>query len=200
MSRSTLTTFSVRQARHIQGEISVPGDKSISHRAVLLAALADGITDITGFLPGEDCLCTMRALQAMGCTIEVLSDTELRVHGTGGKLHEPLEPLDCGNSGTAMRLISGVLAAQPFKSRLIGDASLSSRPMKRIVDPLRQMGAKIQGRGDKHTAPLEIEGTPLTGIEYTLPVASAQLKSCLLLAGRRATIPSGCLPISTSRR
>jgi 3-phosphoshikimate 1-carboxyvinyltransferase len=183
MSRSTVSTLSVRQVRSIQGEISVPGDKSMSHRAVLLAALADGTTTITGFLPGEDCLCTMRALQAMGCAIEVVSETELRVHGTGGKLQPPLEPLECGNSGTAMRLIAGILAAQPFKSRLIGDASLSSRPMKRIVDPLQQMGAKIQGRGDKHTAPLEIEGGPLTGIEYTLPVASAQLKSCLLLAG-----------------
>jgi 3-phosphoshikimate 1-carboxyvinyltransferase len=183
MSRSTATTFSVRQARHIHGEISVPGDKSLSHRAVLLAALADGTTTITGFLPGEDCLCTMRALQAMGCVIEVMSETELRVHGTAGKLQPPLEPLECGNSGTAMRLLAGVLAAQPFKSRLIGDASLSSRPMKRIIDPLQQMGAKIKGRGDKHTAPLEIEGGPLTGIVYTLPVASAQLKSCLLLAG-----------------
>jgi 3-phosphoshikimate 1-carboxyvinyltransferase len=183
MSRSPATTLSVRQVRHIQGELSVPGDKSLSHRAVLLAALADGVTKITGFLPGEDCLCTMRALQAMGCVIEVVSETELRVHGTGGKLQPPLEPLECGNSGTAMRLIAGVLAAQPFKSRLIGDASLSSRPMKRIVDPLQKMGAKIQGRGEKHTAPLEIEGTQLTGIEYTMPVASAQLKSCLLLAG-----------------
>ncbi len=182
MSRST-TTLSVRQVRHIHGEISVPGDKSLSHRAVLFAALAEGTTSITGFLPGEDCLCTMRALQAMGCMIEVISETELRVHGTGGKLQPPLEPIECGNSGTAMRLIAGVLAAQPFKSRLIGDASLSSRPMKRIVDPLRQMGARIEGRGDKHTAPLEIEGGPLTGIDYTLPVASAQLKSCILLAG-----------------
>jgi 3-phosphoshikimate 1-carboxyvinyltransferase len=183
MSRPVLSTLSVRQVRHIQGELSVPGDKSLSHRAVLFSALADGVTRITGFLPGEDCLCTMRALQAMGCVIEVISETELRVHGTGGKLQPPLEPLECGNSGTAMRLIAGVLAAQPFKSRLIGDASLSSRPMKRIVDPLRQMGAKISGRGEKHTAPLEIEGTALTGIDYTLPVASAQLKSCLLLAG-----------------
>ena len=114
MSRSA-STFSVRQVRHIHGEISVPGDKSLSHRAVLLAALADGTTNITGFLPGEDCLCTMRALQAMGCVIEVISDTELRVHGTGGKLQPPLEPLECGNSGTAMRLIAGVLAAQPVQ-------------------------------------------------------------------------------------
>ena len=183
MSRSPASTLSVRQVRHINGEISVPGDKSLSHRAVLFSALADGITNITGFLPGEDCICTMRALQAMGCVIEVSSDTALRVHGTGGKLLPPLEPIDCGNSGTAMRLLAGVLAAQPFKSRLIGDASLSGRPMKRIVDPLRSMGAKIEGRGEKHMAPLEIEGGPLTGIDYTLPVASAQLKSCLLLAG-----------------
>jgi 3-phosphoshikimate 1-carboxyvinyltransferase len=125
----------------------------------------------------------MRALQAMGCVIEVESKTRLIVHGVAGKLLAPLEPLDCGNSGTAMRLLAGVLAAQSFKSRLIGDASLTGRTMKRIVDPLREMGAKIQGRGEQHTAPLEIEGGPLRGITYTLPVASAQLKSCLLLAG-----------------
>ena len=165
------------------GEITVPGDKSLSHRAVLFSALADGTTIIDGFLPGEDCVCTMRALQAMGVGIEVESKTRLIVHGSGGKLKPPLEPLDCGNSGTAMRLMAGVLAGQPFASKVIGDASLSSRPMKRIVDPLRQMGATISGQGEKHTAPLEIKGGPLTGIEYTLPVASAQLKSCLLLAG-----------------
>jgi 3-phosphoshikimate 1-carboxyvinyltransferase len=183
MSRAPLSTLTVRQARSLGGEITVPGDKSLSHRAVLFSALADGTTVITGFLPGEDCVCTMRALQAMGCVIEVESKTRLVVHGTAGKLQAPLEPLDCGNSGTAMRLMAGILAAQPFKSRLIGDASLSGRPMKRIVDPLRLMGAKIEGRGDKHTAPLEIEGTALKGIDYTLPVASAQLKSCILLAG-----------------
>lgn len=183
MSRAPASTLTVRQARHLGGEITVPGDKSLSHRAILFAALADGTTVIDGFLPGEDCVCTMRALQAMGCVIEVESKTRLVVQGTDGELHPPLEPLDCGNSGTAMRLMAGVLAGQPFTSRLIGDASLSSRPMKRIVDPLRKMGAKIQGHGEKHTAPLEITGGPLTGIDYTLPVASAQLKSCLLLAG-----------------
>jgi 3-phosphoshikimate 1-carboxyvinyltransferase len=183
MSRAPVSTLTVRPARDIGGEITVPGDKSLSHRAVLFSALADGTTTIDGFLPGEDCICTMRALQAMGCTIETESKTRLIVHGGGGKLLAPLEPLDCGNSGTAMRLMAGMLAAQPFKSRLIGDASLSSRPMKRIVDPLRAMGAKIECRGERQTAPLEIEGTPLKGIEYTLPVASAQLKSCLLLAG-----------------
>jgi len=169
--------------RQIGGEISVPGDKSLSHRAVLFSALADGPTVISGFLPGEDCICTMRALQAMGCVIEVDTKTRLIVHGTNGKFRAPLEPLDCGNSGTAMRLMAGVLAGQSFSSRLIGDASLSSRPMKRIVDPLRKMGAQIQGKGDKHTAPLEIKPGKLKGIEYKLPVASAQLKSCLLLAG-----------------
>lgn len=183
MSRAAASTLTVRQARQIGGELTVPGDKSLSHRAVLFSALADGTTVITGFLPGEDCVCTMRMLQAMGCVIEQDTKTRLVVNGTEGKLQPPLEPLDCGNSGTAMRLMAGVLAGQPFTSRLIGDASLSGRPMKRIVDPLRQMGAKISGQGDKHTAPLEITGGPLTGIDYTLPVASAQLKSCLLLAG-----------------
>ena len=183
MSRPPASTLTVRQVRNLGGEISVPGDKSLSHRAVLFSALADGTTVITGFLPGEDCVCTMRALQAMGCVIEADSKTRLVVQGSNGKLRPPLEPLDCGNSGTAMRLMAGVLAGQPFTSRLVGDPSLSSRPMKRIVDPLRLMGAKIEGQGEKHTAPLDIQGGPLTGIEYTLPVASAQLKSCLLLAG-----------------
>jgi len=183
MSRSPATTITIRPARQIGGEISVPGDKSLSHRAVLFSALADGQTVITNFLPGEDCVCTMRMLQAMGVTIETDSSTRLIVTGNAGKLQPPLEPLDCGNSGTAMRLMAGVLAGQPFKSKLTGDPSLSGRPMKRIVDPLTTMGAKIHGQGDKHMAPLEIDGQPLHGIDYTLPIASAQLKSCILLAG-----------------
>jgi 3-phosphoshikimate 1-carboxyvinyltransferase len=187
MSRATAPTLTVRQARSLDGEISVPGDKSLSHRAVLFSALADGTTVITNFLPGEDCICTMRMLQAMGCVIEADTKTRLVVNGVDGKLQPPLEPLDCGNSGTAMRLMAGVLAGQTFASKLIGDASLSNRPMSRIVEPLRKMGATIQGQGEKHTAPLEIKGAPLTGIEYTMPVASAQLKSCLLLAGLFAT-------------
>src|SRR5271156_5461238 len=153
MSRPPASTLTVRQARSLGGEISVPGDKSLSHRAVLFSALADGTTIINGFLPGEDCVCTMRMLQAMGCVIEADSKTRLVVHGVNGKLQPPLEPLDCGNSGTAMRLMAGVLAGQAFSSKLIGDASLSGRPMKRIVDPLRKMGATIQGQGDTHTAP-----------------------------------------------
>jgi 3-phosphoshikimate 1-carboxyvinyltransferase len=199
MSRPPASTLTVRQIRGFGGEISVPGDKSLSHRAVLFSALADGATVITGFLPGEDCVCTMRALQAMGCVIEPDSKTRLIVHGISGKLQPPLEPLDCGNSGTAMRLLAGVLAGQPFTSRLIGDASLSGRPMKRIVDPLRLMGAKISGQGEKHTAPLDIQGAPLTGIEYTLPVASAQLKSCLLLAGLFGTGTTSIIETTPSR-
>ncbi len=199
MSRAPSSTLTVRQARFIGGEIAVPGDKSLSHRAVLFSALADGTTVISGFLPGEDCVCTMRMLQAMGCTIEADTKTRLVVTGSNGKLKPPLEPLDCGNSGTAMRLMAGVLAGQPFTSKLIGDASLSGRPMKRIVDPLRTMGAKIQGQGDKHTAPLEITGGALTGIEYTLPVASAQLKSCLLLAGLFATGTTSIIEKTPSR-
>jgi 5-enolpyruvylshikimate-3-phosphate synthase len=136
MSRAPASTLTVRQARAFGGEITVPGDKSLSHRAVLFAALADGTTIINGFLPGEDCVCTMRMLQAMGCGIEVDTKTRLVVTGINGKLKPPLEPLDCGNSGTAMRLMAGVLAGQPFTSRLIGDPSLSGRPMTRIVDPL----------------------------------------------------------------
>jgi 3-phosphoshikimate 1-carboxyvinyltransferase len=199
MSRPPASTLTVRQVRSLAGEISVPGDKSLSHRAVLFSALADGKSVISGFLPGEDCVCTMRMLQAMGCVIEADSKTRLIVHGVDGKLRPPLEPLDCGNSGTAMRLMAGVLAGQPFASRLVGDASLSGRPMKRIVDPLRLMGAQIHGQGEKHTAPLEIQGCPLTGIEYTLPVASAQLKSCLLLAGLFANGTTSVIEKTPSR-
>jgi 3-phosphoshikimate 1-carboxyvinyltransferase len=184
-SKYKTSTLEVRPAR-IQGEVRVPGDKSISHRALILAALADGVTRITNFLPGEDCLCTLRALQALGCHMEMEGKTTVIVHGTAGKLRPACEPLDCGNSGTAMRLLAGVLASYPFKSKLTGDRSLSERPMRRIVDPLTLMGGKITAEGEKQTPPLRIEGATLQGIEYTLPVASAQLKSCLLLAGLNA--------------
>ncbi len=167
----------------IDGEITVPGDKSISHRAVIFASLAHGPTRVTGFLPGEDCLCTLRALQAMGAQIEIIDETTLLIEGIKGAFKAPWEPLDCGNSGTGMRLLAGLLAGQPFASKLFGDASLSRRPMKRIIDPLTKMGAKITATGDKHTPPLAIEGTPLTGIDYKSPVASAQVKSCVLIAG-----------------
>lgn len=176
-------TLVVQPSRRIEGEIRMPGDKSISHRAVIFAALADGATRVTNFLPGEDCLCSLAAMQALGCSIEVIDSTTLLVHGTSGKLQAACEPIDCGNSGTSMRLLSGVLVGQSFRSSLIGDRSLSSRPMKRIIDPLTKMGADIKGQGPKGTAPLHIQGKPLVGIDYHSPIASAQLKTCILLAG-----------------
>jgi 3-phosphoshikimate 1-carboxyvinyltransferase len=196
MSRAPASTLTVRQARQIGGEISVPGDKSLSHRAVLFSALADGTTVIDGFLPGEDCICTMRALQAMGCVIEVESKTRLVVHGTAGKLQAPLEPLDCGNSGTAMRLMAGVLAGQPFASRLIGDASLSSRPMKRIVDPLTKMGAKITSVTEKtpsrdHTERLlaYFHAPPIIDLKPDGKGKTVRVRGGTRLHGRDFTVP-----------
>jgi 3-phosphoshikimate 1-carboxyvinyltransferase len=168
----------------VGGRLRVPGDKSISHRAVMLASLADGVSDISGFLTGEDCLCTMKAFQAMGVRIEALTPTQLRVHGVGlHGLRAPAAALDLGNSGTSMRLMSGLMAGQAFASTLIGDTSLSKRPMRRIVEPLRSMGATIITT-QTGTAPLQIEPVrKLEAIRYTSPVASAQVKSGILLAG-----------------
>ena len=175
--------FCVQPGRALSGRIRVPGDKSISHRAVMLGALADGTTTISGFLNGEDCLCTMKAFQAMGVRIEQLSATELRVHGVGLRgLKQPAGPLDLGNSGTSMRLMAGLMSGQAFATTLIGDESLSRRPMKRITEPLAQMGARIE-TDDGH-APLRISGgNGLKAIAYRSPVASAQVKSGVLLAG-----------------
>ncbi len=178
-----MSSWKIQRAPQIRAEITVPGDKSISHRAVILAALSNGTCVIKGFLPSEDCICTMNAMRAMGVEIEHPEPTTVIVHGTKGKLRQPKGDIDCGNSGTAMRLLSGVLAAQPFRSRLIGDASLSSRPMKRVIDPLTQMGANLHAEGPKHSPPLVIEGAELKPIHYHSPVASAQVKSAILLAG-----------------
>ena len=170
-------------ALSLSGTVRVPGDKSISHRAIMLGALADGTTHISGFLEGEDCLATMRAFQAMGVAIEHHGEGRVTVHGAGlHGLRAPTAPLDVGNSGTSMRLMAGVLAGQPFASELIGDASLMQRPMRRVTEPLALMGAEI-ATSERGTAPLAIHGKPLHGIRYTLPVASAQLKSALLFAG-----------------
>ena len=171
-----------RPVEAIGGELAVPGDKSISHRALLLGAVADGRTTIRGFLNGEDCLATLAALRAMGVEA-TLEGSDVRIKGVGAAgLQASSGPLDLGNSGTAVRLLAGVLCAQPFDSVLTGDASLRSRPMERVAIPLRAMGAAIETRAG--TAPLEIGGgRALRGIDYTLPVASAQLKSALLLAG-----------------
>lgn len=178
-----MAQLKVYRVRKIAAEFEMPGDKSMSHRAIMMASLADGTTRITGFLPSEDCLSTLHAMQALGVDIDSVDATTHIVTGSDKKLTAPAEPLDCGNSGTTMRLLSGILAAQPFTTRLFGDASLSRRPMKRIKEPLEKMGATIVCHGANDRPPLEITGGPLKGITYRTPVASAQLKSALLLAG-----------------
>lgn len=166
----------------LHGAVTVPGDKSISHRAVMFGALASGDTHITGFLMGEDCLSTISCFRQMGVKIDV-SDDKVVVHGAGMHgLQEPSELLYTGNSGTTTRLLCGILAGQPFRSVLSGDASIQKRPMGRIIKPLREMGANIDGK-DGNLCPLTVSGSALHGITYTLPVASAQLKSAILLAG-----------------
>ena len=167
----------------LKGTLTVPGDKSISHRAVMFGALAEGTTTIHGFLKGADCLSTIGCFQAMGIDIEEKEDT-IYVRGKGLRgLQAPDGVLDVGNSGTTTRLISGILAGQNFTSELSGDASLNTRPMKRIIAPLSMMGADITSKNKDGCAPLLIHGRPLSAIHYDSPVASAQVKSCVLLAG-----------------
>jgi len=175
------------------GELTVPGDKSISHRALMLGGIAQGVTDITGFLAGEDCLATLRALQALGVRIERPEDQHVSVHGVGPQgLRGASGPLDMGNAGTAMRLSMGLLAPQSFDSTLIGDESLMRRPMERVATPLRLMGAHIRTQNGR--PPVEIRGSPqMSAIDYALPVASAQVKSAVLLAGLQA---SGCTRVT----
>jgi 3-phosphoshikimate 1-carboxyvinyltransferase len=175
--------FRTGRAAPLRGRIRVPGDKSVSHRAVMFASLADGVSRISGFLEGEDTLATAAVFRALGVRIEAPSAGERIVHGVGvDGLRGTTQALDCGNAGTAMRLLAGLLAAQPFDSTLYGDASLSKRPMRRVIEPLVQMGARIDAVDG--LPPLRIHGgSALRGIDYTLPVASAQVKSALLLAG-----------------
>ena len=177
-------TLQTRPGGSFTGVLRVPGDKSISHRAIMFAALADGVSHVSGFLNGEDCLATLRAFRAMGVAVDEISNTELRVHGVGiDGLRAPSGPLDLGNSGTSMRLMSGLLAGQPFDTVLTGDASLSTRPMRRVTEPLARMGAAIDST-EAGTAPLHIHGRrSLRGIDFESPVASAQVKSAVLLAG-----------------
>lgn len=177
-------TFQIEPGQKLQGTVTVPGDKSISHRAVILGALAEGDTEIEGFLEARDTLATLHAMHELGVQYKSMADGYLVIHGVGlHGLKAPTKPLDCGNSGTAMRLLAGVLAAQPFDSVLTGDESLLRRPMMRVVGPLKEMGAKIE-TSEAGTAPLKIYGgQQLTAIKHAMPVASAQLKSCLLLAG-----------------
>lgn len=167
----------------LRGEVMVPGDKSISHRAVMFGALAKGKTEITGFLRGADCLSTISCFRQLGISIEETAD-KILVHGKGlHGLSTPSDTLDTGNSGTTMRLLSGILAGQKFSSVLTGDASIQKRPMKRIITPLSQMGASICSTKENGCAPLAITGNALHGISYVSPVASAQVKSAVLLAG-----------------
>ncbi|MBS0557254.1 MAG: 3-phosphoshikimate 1-carboxyvinyltransferase [Proteobacteria bacterium] len=167
----------------LRGEVRVPGDKSISHRAIMLAAIAEGTSRITGFLEGEDTRATARAFAQMGVRIDAPAPSERIVHGVGlHGLRAPDAPIDCGNAGTGMRLLAGLLAGQEFDSTLTGDASLSKRPMRRVIEPLTRMGAKIES--SEGLPPLRIAGKrTLRGIDYALPVASAQVKSAILLAG-----------------
>lgn len=175
--------MNITKSSGLRGELAIPGDKSISHRAIMFGALADGTTEITNFLQGADCLSTISCFRAMGVDIENHTDRVI-IHGVGlHGLKVPEQMLDVGNSGTTTRLISGILAGQPFTSTLNGDASIQKRPMKRIMDPLTQMGANIRSLNNNGCAPLEIRGGSLHGIHYQSPVASAQVKSCILLAG-----------------
>src|SRR5207249_7728961 len=173
----------IKRAPRIDIEITVPGDKSISHRAVIIAALSNGACTLHGFLPSDDCMHTVNAMRSLGIKIEEPQRDTLIVHGKKRVLSPPKGEIDCGNSGTTMRLLAGLLAGQTFESRLVGDAALSRRPMDRIIAPLRKMGADIVAEGPEHTPPIRIHGGSLRGIKYKSPIASAQVKSAVLLAG-----------------
>lgn len=173
----------MKHAHSLKGEINIPGDKSISHRSVMFGSLAKGITEVSNFLTGADCLSTISCFKKMGIEIEQ-KDTHVLIKGNGlHGLKAPSEILDCGNSGTTTRLISGILSGQSFETTLTGDASIQKRPMGRIMTPLSQMGAKIESVKGNMCAPLHISPSRLTGIQYDSPVASAQVKSAILLAG-----------------
>jgi 3-phosphoshikimate 1-carboxyvinyltransferase len=199
LQRNRVQTILTQPVKRIGGRIRVPGDKSISHRALMFGALANGITDVSGFLPGEDCLATMAALREMGVAIEQPDATTVQIDGVGLRgLKAPATSLDMGNSGTAMRLFAGLLSGQGFDSQMIGDASLMQRPMERIATPLRMMGAQI--KTDEGRPPLIITGgQTLTGIEYAMPVASAQVKSAVLLAGLYAGSPTTVIEPAVTR-
>lgn len=188
----------IQPASHLKGTLSIPGDKSISHRSIMFGSIAKGTTKIHNFLKGDDCLSTIECFRKLGIDIEMHND-HILVHGKGLHGLEPAaEILDCGNSGTTTRLISGILAGQPFTSTLTGDASIQKRPMKRIIEPLRQMHAAIEGK-DANFCPLTISPSTLEGICYTSPVASAQVKSCVLLAGLYANTPTTVCEPALSR-
>ncbi len=184
MSHSNPIRFLVEPGGSLRGTVRVPGDKSISHRSIMLGSLTEGITVVSGFLEGEDSLATLNAFRGMGVSIDGPEEGRVRIQGVGmDGLREPVGPLNLGNSGTSMRLLAGLLAGQRFATTLIGDASLSNRPMRRVTEPLGLMGARI-GTTNNGSAPLKIQPVErLRGIDFTMPVASAQVKSSLLLAG-----------------
>jgi len=192
--------FKVTPSKATSARITVPGDKSVSHRALMLGSIAEGRTNVSGFLPGEDCLATMAAMRQLGVTIEQHSETEVSIEGVGlHGLQAPPGDLDLGNSGTAMRLMAGLLAGQAFDSVLTGDESLTGRPMGRIIKPLTMMGAAIESDCDG-TPPLQIAGgLRLHGISYEMPIASAQVKSSILLAGLYAKGPTEILEPAVAR-
>lgn len=171
----------IKKTESISGEIEVPGDKSISHRALIFGAVAKGKTKVVNFLNANDCMSTMEALKSAGVEIKA-EGSSVFIEGRAGEFDEPEDIIDCGNSGTTIRLLSGIFASRPFYTVMTGDRSLRNRPMDRIIEPLRMMGAKISARGGSRYPPLTIEGKNLRGIEYSMPVASAQVKSCIMLA------------------
>ena len=179
---SSGSTVVIRPARNVSGSVRLPGDKSISHRYAMLAAIAEGTTVLSNYSNGRDCASTLECIRSLGCSWHRKDDNLLEIHGRGGVLHPPTGPLNCGNSGSTMRMLSGVLAGQNFTSEMIGDASLSRRPMKRVITPLQAMGASITAaEGDR--PPLLIKGQRLRSIDYKTPIASAQVKTCILFAG-----------------
>jgi 3-phosphoshikimate 1-carboxyvinyltransferase len=194
-----LRKFEAHPARSVSGMIAVPGDKSISHRSLMLSGIAEGSSEVNGFLASEDCLASLAAMRALGVPIEQPSPTRVVVHGVGLRgLREAGRALDMGNAGTAMRLFTGLLAAQAFNSQLIGDASLMKRPMERVAKPLREMGADV--RTHDGTPPVDIVGgRSLHGIEYRMPVASAQVKSAVLLAALYADTPTTVIAPAINR-
>jgi 3-phosphoshikimate 1-carboxyvinyltransferase len=191
--------FKAHPAMRVSGSMTVPGDKSISHRALMLSGIAEGVSEVKGFLASEDCLASLAAMRALGVRIEQPDETRVIIHGVGMRgLQDAGRPLDMGNAGTAMRLFTGLLSAQKFDSQLIGDASLMQRPMERVARPLREMGADVRTRNG--TPPVDIRGSrSLHGIDYQMPIASAQVKSAILLAALYAAEPTTITAPAVSR-
>ncbi|MEK6713447.1 MAG: 3-phosphoshikimate 1-carboxyvinyltransferase [Nitrospirota bacterium] len=195
-----MSTMRVQPVKRLHGEMQVQGDKSVSHRAIILGSIAKGVTTVTNFLPSDDCMATMNAFRAMGTSIDDINESTVKIEGKNlYGLTEPADVMDMGNSGTSARLLCGLLAGQQFFSVMTGDSSLRRRPMKRVAGPLRNMGANILGRRDGDLLPLAIKGGELQGIHHRLPVASAQVKSALLLAGLYARGKTAVEEIPQSR-